>query len=167
MTSGDPERPYLLVDGHSIIHCWPELRALHGTGDRRHTARELLLHRLRTLQDSTAYQIIVVFDGPSAQITEEREADGLQIFYAGKGKTADDIIERLVAKYAGCLQMTVSTADQAERMCIESFGAFWLPPEQLREEMERVEKRLQASMENLHRGSMAKHTPWPAPFGPG
>ena len=81
---------YLLVDGHSIIHAWDELRKLHARGASRHLAREELLKRMRTLQDMTGQRVVVVFDGTGAKLTDEREPDGLQIVYADAAHTAED-----------------------------------------------------------------------------
>ncbi len=126
-------RRYLLVDGHSIINAWPELRALHRQAARRHSARDLLLQRMRHYQDMTGERVIVVFDGPQARMTEEREPDGLQIFYADAGTTADTIIERLVGKYAETHSLRAATADGMIRETISAFGAHWLSPESLRQ----------------------------------
>lgn len=123
---------FLLVDGHSIIHAWDELRALNRQPARRHSARELLLQRLRHYQDMTDERVIVVFDGTQARITEEREPQGLQIFYADPGTTADTIIERLVAKYAKEHDLRAATADGMIRETVSAFGAHWISPDSLR-----------------------------------
>lgn len=128
-----PALRFLLVDGHSIINAWPELRALHRQAARRHTARELLLQRMRHYQDMTEERVIVVFDGPQARTTEEREPQGLQIFYADSGTTADTIIERLVAKYSAEHAMTAATADGMIRETVTAFNARWVSPESLRQ----------------------------------
>ena len=43
-------------------------------------------------------RVVVVFDGTQSRMTNERENDGIQIFYADAGHTADSVIERLAAK---------------------------------------------------------------------
>ena len=123
---------YLLIDGHSIIHAWPELRALHLQAARRHSARDLLLQRMRHYQDMTNERVIVVFDGTQSRTSEEREPGGLQIFYADAGTTADTIIERLVAKYARQCSMRAATADGMIRETVDAFGGHWISPETLR-----------------------------------
>ncbi len=122
---------YLLVDGHSIIHAWPDLLVLHRQPSRRHLAREQLLHRLRNYQDMTGERVVVVFDGTQGRITEEREKDGLQIFYADAGTTADTIIERLVAQHAKTHPMRAATADGMIRETVDAFGGSWISPETL------------------------------------
>lgn len=122
---------YLLVDGHNVIHAWPELRKYLRVAAQRHLARTGLLKRLRHFQDMTGTQVVVVFDGTQAAVSEEREKDGLQIIYADAGSTADNIIERLAAKYAGQHPMRVASADGMIRDSILAFGAEWISPEML------------------------------------
>ena len=52
---------YLIVDGHSVIFAWPELRALHRR--RSSLARDALVKKLREYQDWTGVRVAVVFDG--------------------------------------------------------------------------------------------------------
>ena len=56
-----PSARYLIVDGHSIIFAWPELRKLHAR--RSSLGREALLKQLRDYQDWTGVHVVVVFDG--------------------------------------------------------------------------------------------------------
>src|SRR6516225_603162 len=92
---------FLIVDGHSVIFAWPELRALH----RRRTAsaRERLTKILTAYQDFTGIRVVLVFDGKGTTITQETDPGGIQIFYSNTGRTADDLIERLAAKYGNLL----------------------------------------------------------------
>src|SRR4051794_22855838 len=102
-------RRYLLVDGHSVIHSWDDLRKLHAAGDKRYLAREELLKRMRLLQDMSRQRVVVVFDGTLSQLTDQREDGGIQVLYAEAGRTADSIIERLAAKYAKQVEIRVCT----------------------------------------------------------
>jgi len=52
---------FLIVDGHSVIFAWPELRALHKR--RTASAREQLTKILTEYQDFTGIQVVLVFDG--------------------------------------------------------------------------------------------------------
>ncbi len=114
-------REYLLVDGHSVVFAWPELRKLHVR--RMASAREALIKTLTDYQDHSGVQVVLVFDGQGARTTEESEPDGIQVFYAPAGRTADGIIERLVAKYAGTYRLVVATSDGLEQQTAISFGA--------------------------------------------
>ena len=142
---------YLLVDGHSVIHAWPELRKLHLTGKRRHLAREQLMHRLRTVQDVLGDRVVVVFDGSKTVTNEERETDGLQIIYADTATTADTVLERLAARYAATFSMRVASADGMVRETIHALGADWLSPEGLRSICDDADLRLEEQLNRRRR----------------
>ena len=133
---------FILVDGHSIIHAWNDLRKLHMKSDRRHLAREELLKRMRLLQDMSGERVVVIFDGTSTKITDEREDGGIQVFYADASHTADAIIEQLAAKYAGLHPIRVVTADRMIWETIRAFGAHWMSPDDLRFELDKAEREL-------------------------
>ena len=137
-----PPQRFLLVDGHSIIYAWEELKKLHLTGNKRYLAREALLAKMRLLQDMSGESVVVVFDGNQAKMTDEREAGGIQIFYADAGHTADSIIERLAAKYAGTYSLRICTADGMIWETVTALGAAWISPKDLRTELERSEKEM-------------------------
>ncbi len=131
-------RRVLIVDGHSIIHAWPELHSMHGRGrpEERAGARETLVRELRSLQDNSGDQVVVVFDGRGARLSTENFPDSVQIFYSPEGKTADDIIERLVAKYASTLDVTVATNDGLERQTVMALGGSCMDADYLRREVD-------------------------------
>ena len=89
---------YLIVDGHSIIFAWPELRKLHAR--RSSIAREALLKQLRDYQDWTGVNVVVVFDGKGKKVDATSDSFEVQVFYSRSGQSADAIIERLASKYA-------------------------------------------------------------------
>src|SRR5580698_928802 len=84
----------LIVDGHSVIFAWPEIRAMHAR--RTALARDAVIKALTEYQDSSGVHVVAVFDGKGARANEATEPGGIQVFYSGKDQTADDIIERLV-----------------------------------------------------------------------
>lgn len=133
---------YLIVDGHSVIHAWPELKKLHLTSARRHLAREELMKRMRHLQDMTGERVVVVFDGAASKVSEEREKDGLQVFYADAATTADAVIERLAARHSATHRIRVASADGMVRDSIMASGAEWMSPDGLRGECERAEAEM-------------------------
>lgn len=112
-------RDYLIVDGHSIVFAWPELRALHAR--RPAAARDALVKTLVDYQDGSGVRVVLVFDGKGAKASEESEA--IQVFYSPSGKTADDLVERLVAKYGATHRLTVATSDRLEQQTAITFGA--------------------------------------------
>ena len=121
---------FLIVDGHSIIFSWPELLALH----QRNTAiaRDSLVKTLTAYQDVSGTNVVVVFDGKGAMVNKIEEPGGIQIFYSNAGRTADEIVERLVAKYVNKFSITVATADLLEQQTVTSFGAQPIGSEGLR-----------------------------------
>lgn len=124
----------LIVDGHSMIFQWPDLTLQHAK--RGAVARETLIRMLTGLQDNSDWHVAVVFDGTGAKNSEASEPHGIKVFYSRDGQTADSIIERLAAKYAGQYEVTVATDDIMERTTVESFGGSTMSAFQLREEID-------------------------------
>ncbi len=122
---------YLLVDGHSIIFAWPELRVLHGK--RSALAREALIKKLRDYQDWSGTRVVVVFDGRGLSVSQEAHPGEIQIFYSRAGQTADSIIERLASKYAERFHLVVATGDYLEQETASASGAETISPEGLRD----------------------------------
>ena len=122
---------YLIVDGHSVIFAWPELRRLH----RRRTAlaRGELVRILTEYQDASGVRVVAVFDGKGAETNDDSAPGGIQIFYSSSSQTADEIIERLVARYAAKHEITVATSDLLEQQTVSTFGAVPISAELLRE----------------------------------
>ncbi len=132
-----PHRPrYLIVDGHSIIFAWPELRKLHRR--RSSLAREELIKRLRQYQDWTGVRVVIVFDGKGPKVTATSEPADVQIFYSRSGQSADAIIERLASKYAKQFDLMVATSDSMEAETVHASGAQRISPDSLRELLERA-----------------------------
>jgi predicted RNA-binding protein with PIN domain len=126
-----PQRArYLIVDGHSVIFAWPELRKLHAR--RSSLAREALIKRLRDYQDWTAVRVVVVFDGKGRKIEATSDPADVQVFYSRTGQTADAIVERLASKYAKRFELMVATSDFLEAETVQACGAEWIFPEGLR-----------------------------------
>jgi predicted RNA-binding protein with PIN domain len=121
---------YLIVDGHSIIFAWPELRKLHAR--RSSLAREALIKQLRNYQDWTGVRVVVVFDGKGRKISAVSDAGEVQIFYSRTGQAADAIVERLASKYAKRFELMVATSDLMEAETVQACGAEWISPEGLR-----------------------------------
>jgi predicted RNA-binding protein with PIN domain len=127
-----PERTrYLIVDGHSIIFAWPELRKLHQR--RSSLAREALIKRLRHYQDWTGMAVVIVFDGKDMKVNTCSDPGDIQIIYSRRGQTADAIIERLASKYAERFDLRIATSDLREAETVHACGAEWISPNSLYE----------------------------------
>jgi len=105
---------YLIVDGHSVIFAWPELRRLHAR--RTSLAREALIKKLRDYQDWTGTRVAVVFDGKGTSVSASSDPGEIQIFYSRAGQTADSLIERLASKYGSRFKLIVATSDSWLRL---------------------------------------------------
>jgi uncharacterized protein len=142
---------FLIVDGHSVIFAWPELRALH---DRRTaSARERLTRILTEYQDFTGIQVVLVFDGKGATITQETEPGGIQVFYSNAGHTADDLIERLAAKYGNLYSLTVATSDRLEQQTAIAFGADCIDADGLRDLIKNAQRSFALEMKRRKKKS--------------
>lgn len=128
-----PQSPrYLVVDGHSVIFSWPELRALHQRD--RAKARLQLHRRLQSLHDTSSWRVTLVYDGTLGTRPEQGPKD-IVVLYSHANQTADSIIERLVGQIQTPSQVTVVTADEAERQTVEAMGAQTASPEWLASEL--------------------------------
>ena len=147
---------YLVVDGHSVIFAWPDLRTLHQRN--RAAARKALADRLQVLHDSTGWRVTLVLDGTHGTVVPmgtRREAD-MVVVYATADQTADSIIERLVASSGVAPQVTVITADEAERLLVESLGAATASPAWLQEELAREGASFNDELARVHRSAKWK-----------
>jgi len=125
-----PRARYLIVDGHSVIFAWPELRRLHAR--RSSLAREALIKQLRDYQDWTGVRVVIVFDGRGPKVEASSDPGEVQIFYSRTGQTADAIIERLASKYAKRFELMVATCDSMEAETVQACGAESISSEALR-----------------------------------
>jgi uncharacterized protein len=146
----NPSR-FLIVDGHSVIFAWPELRALHSR--RTASARERLTRILTEYQDFTGTQVVLVFDGKGATVTQETEPGGIQVFYSNLGHTADDLIERLAAKYGNLYSLTVATSDLLEQQTAIAFGADCVDADGLRDLISNAQRSFALEMKRRKRNS--------------
>jgi predicted RNA-binding protein with PIN domain len=135
---------YLVIDGHSVIFAWPDLRKLHD--QNRASARKALIDKLQHLHDTTDWRVTVVLDGKmgTALPTGVRKpAD----------QTADSIIERLVGASGVAAEILVVTADEAEKLTVESMGAFTASPSWLRKELDLEESSFTNELDRVHRSA--------------
>ncbi|CAN5134814.1 NYN domain-containing protein [soil metagenome] len=130
---------YLIVDGHSVIFAWPELRALHQR--RTSLARDALIKKLRDYQDWTGVRVVVVFDGKGSAIDATADPGEIQIFYSRAGQTADAIVERLASKYGEQFQLLIATSDYMEQETASACGAECISAEGLRGLLEEPHSR--------------------------
>ena len=140
----------MLVDGHSVIFAWPDLRALHDRN--RAAARKALADQLQHFHDTTPWLVTLILDGKMGTVVgTARKRTDMVISYATADQTADSIIERMVGASGVASQILVITADEAERLTVESMGAMTASPAWLREEMEREGESFSTYLDHVHR----------------
>jgi predicted RNA-binding protein with PIN domain len=147
---------YLVIDGHSVIFAWPDLRALHDRN--RAAARKALADRLQQLHDTTDWRVTLVLDGKmgTAIPSGTRKPTDMVVSYATADQTADSIIERLVAASGLAKEIMVVTADEAERLTVESLGAETASPTWLRKALDLEGSSFSSEMERIHRSAKWK-----------
>ena len=147
---------YLVIDGHSVIFAWADLRRLHD--QNRAAARKALADRLQHLHDTTHWRVTLVMDGKlgTAIPMGKRKATDMVISYATADQTADSIIERLVGASGIAAQIMVVTADEAERLTVESLGAATASPDWLRQVILMENSTFADEIERVHRSARWK-----------
>ena len=147
---------YLVIDGHSVIFSWPDLRKLHDSN--RAAARKALLDQLQHLYDTSEWRVTVVLDGKmgTASAPGTHKPTDMVVSYATADQTADSIIERLVAVSGVAPEILVITADEAERLTVESLGAATASPSWLRKELDLEGTSFADELARVHRSARWK-----------
>ena len=144
---------YLVIDGHSVIFAWHDLRKLHE--QNRAAARKALIDRLQHLHDTTQWRVTLVLDGKlgTAVPSGTRKPTDMVVSYATADQTADSIIERLVGSSGVANEILVITADEAEKLTVESLGAATASPTWLRKELDMETSSFSDKLQRIHRSA--------------
>ena len=141
----------ILVDGYSLLHGWPEI----APGWPRHceTARDELIAVLENYQDSIGTPVTIVFDGSGAppNLDSPISTREMEVLFSGKGKTADDLIERVAHRLQDFGTALVVTDDFAEQNTIAGFGAVPMGCSLFVREVEEVLGRMRKAIESHNR----------------
>lgn len=124
-------KQYLLVDGYNVVHAWPETRALLPRD--LDAAAELLVERLTVLHDPVRFEVTVVFDGKGdrTEIVNDGSGPVPGVIYAKIGRSADAVIEEIVARAPDPSAFTVVSRDNALGSSSFSSGAQVMGPDAL------------------------------------
>src|SRR5579862_3203369 len=116
---------WILVDGYSVLHTWSRFLTRKARQSSLQQRRETLVGLLRQYADHSRRRVTVVFDAYAAKhkVGEKEPAQGVEVLFSERGKTADDVIERLVAQAPVKDEILVVTSDNAERGTVEAMGA--------------------------------------------
>jgi hypothetical protein len=133
---------WVLVDGYSLVHAWPKLQRL--AGRKLEQRRDALLRILRQYADHQRCRLTVVFDGYAAKRKPEASepAAGIEVVFSATGKTADDVIERLVGEAEQRERIRVVSSDKMVRQTCEALGADSVSAEVFEAEVEGALKDL-------------------------
>lgn len=113
----------ILIDGYSLLHAWPDL--IRGLAPHSAKARDVLIERLTRYHDATGIPLTVFFDGQGAPAGTPKASSsrGVEVLYSPRGKTADDLIERVAYRMRAFGEVLVVTNDNAERETVAASGA--------------------------------------------
>ena len=111
----------LLIDGYSLLYRDPAL-ARRRQGDFR-GAREQLIRRIDRLSSALAPLVELVFDGRDQGSREQVATTALHLVYSPAPRTADSLIEEMVATSPDPTNVCVVTSDRAEIDVVSAAGA--------------------------------------------
>jgi predicted RNA-binding protein with PIN domain len=140
---------------------WPRLRKLAGRSLEHQ--RDALVRVLRQYGDQMRCRMTVVFDGYAAKRKPAGSppVPGVEVLFSEHGKTADDVIERLVGLAAQPGLITVISSDNLERSTVEGLGAHSLAAEVFEAEVDAALRQLEQDLRHHSRhrrlGSLREH----------
>lgn len=139
---------WVLVDGYSVLHAWPVFLTRKSRAQTLAQRRDALTRLLQQFADQTGQPVTLVFDGTAAKHHPEPDevGPGLQVLFSGRGKTADDVMERLVAQAGHRDRILVVSSDNMVRQTVESLGAQSASSELFEQEVEAALRDLAAAV---------------------
>lgn len=153
------EPRHLFIDGYNILYAWKWLRPGRDAGPALDAARSRLIESVRPLRDVDGFEVTLVFDGRGATIGRDAGATetGFAVVFAPADKTADSVIETMVASARDPRACTVATADALERETVAASGAACITPADLLAWCERSRTR---AVQSITRRSEKSRTSW-------
>jgi len=111
---------WLIIDGYNLLH---QDEALDGRRDDLQTARQRLVRRIERAAPEMAPRISVVFDGREGGRDASFDAPHLEVLFSPANRTADAVIERMVAEAKKPEKILVVTSDRIEEQIVSAAGA--------------------------------------------
>jgi hypothetical protein len=119
----------LIVDGHNIIHQWPELNTLAKVNIA--SAMQKLIDIMIEYYNVVGIDIDIVFDGyPKPELMLNGLGGHIRVFFS-YDTTADAFIERMVYQATNPHEIIVATSDYVQQRIIFGQGAFRMPASEL------------------------------------
>jgi len=111
---------WLIIDGYNLLH---QDQALEGHRADLQTARQRLLRRIERAAPEMAPRVTVVFDGRERGRDPTFDAPHLEVLFSPANRTADAVIERMVAEAKKPERICVVTSDRIEEQIVSVAGA--------------------------------------------
>ena len=111
---------HLIIDGYNLLH---QDEAFSGHRFDLQTARQRLVRRVERVAPEMAPRITVVFDGREGGRDVAFDAPHLEVLFSPSNRTADAVIERMVADATHPSQILVVTSDHVEEQIVSAAGA--------------------------------------------
>lgn len=142
----EPATDYLLVDGYNIIFSWEDLKAL--AKDNIDAARQSLMDTLCNYQAYRRCEVILVFDAyrVPGQTGIVDSYHNIHVVYTKEAETADMFIEKVSYEVSGRKTVRVATSDGIEQIIILAHGAQRISARMFRDEVEQVNRQIEASI---------------------
>ena len=134
----------LIIDGYSLLYRDPALERLR-SGDFRQ-AREQLIRRIDRLSSALAPLVELVFDGRGEGSREQVATTVLHLVYSPAPRTADSLIEEMVASDRDPTSICVVTSDRLERDVVTAAGADAMSCVAFLERMDELERTVQRTL---------------------
>ena len=118
---------HLIIDGYNLLH---QDEALDDRRDDLQTARQRLVRRVERAAPEMAPRISVVFDGREGGRDASFDAPHLEVLFSPANRTADAVIERMVAEAKKPERICVVTSDRSRlfRRRAHSWFRVWSLP---------------------------------------
>jgi len=126
----------IIIDGYNVIYNWPELKSLSEISLEH--ARESLIERLNGYARYTGHEVKLVFDGHLVKGGKgsKKRVGNLEIIFTKSGKTADEVIEKMIQK--SHRETYVVTSDEVEQWVTFGRGAWRMTPQEFHHELKKT-----------------------------
>lgn len=128
---------WVIIDGYNLLH---QDAAFDGLRADLQTARQRLVRRVESAALEMAPRITVVFDGRESGVDASLCASHLEVVFSPSNRTADGVIERMVADAQAPERICVITSDRVEEQIVSSAGAAVLSCESFSSRCNAVER---------------------------
>lgn len=147
------KKDYLIVDGYNIIFAWEGLKKL--ASENLDAARHILMDILANYRGYTKCELVLVFDGYKVKgnYGEKSDYHGIHVAYTKENETGDMYIEKICQEIGKNYNVKVATSDNLIQVAALRTGVLRMSANELREEIEFVNRQIQSAIETYGRKS--------------